>query len=88
MKFPWFSSKKSSEKTSEENIQYRENTQKEEVNNTYKLSSLPENHQKIQILIKQNDQEIKYLKKKIEVCLSAKTVLEENLFKELKSIKE
>jgi hypothetical protein len=84
MKFPWFSPEKSSKK----NIQPVENKQKEAVKKTYKLSSLPENLQKIAILIKKNDEEIKYLNKKLEVSLSAKKVLEEDLSKRLNSIKE
>ena len=80
MKFPWFSS----ENPSKKNIQKIENRQKEAVNKTYKLSSLPENLQKVAILIKQNDEEIKYLNKKLEVSLSAKKVLEEDLSKKLK----
>ena len=84
MKFPWFSSEKSSKK----NIQPIESNQKEAVEKTYKLSSLPENLQTIAILIKQNNEEIKYLNKKLEVSLSAKKVLEEDLSKGLKSIKE
>ena len=84
MKFPWFSSEKSSKK----NIQPIEKNQKKEVKKTYNLSSLPENLQKIVILIKQNDEEIKYLNKKLEVSLNAKKVLEEDLSKKLKAIKE
>ena len=84
MKFPWFSS----EKSSEDRVQSKENAQKEKVNKAYKLSSLPKNLQRIAILIKQNDQEIKYLKNKLEVSLSAKKILEENFSKELKDIKE
>ena len=84
MKFPWFSS----EKSSEENIEHRASNQKEEVKKTYKLSSLPENLQEIAILIKQNDEEIKYLNKKLEVSLSAKKLLEEDLSRKLISIKE
>jgi len=82
MKFPW-----SSGKTSKKNIEPVQNNQKEELKKTYKLSSLPENLQKIAILIKQNDEEIKYLNKKLEVSLKAKKVLEEDLSRKLKSIK-
>ena len=84
MKIPWFSSEKSPKK----NIQHIDNNKKEEVKKTYKLTALPENIQKIAILIKQNDEEIKYLNKKLDVSLSAKKILEEDLSKKLKSIKE
>tara|TARA_Y100001968_G_C19333830_1_gene705722 strand:- start:669 stop:923 length:255 start_codon:yes stop_codon:yes gene_type:complete len=84
MKFPWFSSEKSSKNKSEP-IQ---KNQKKELKKTYKINSLPENLQKIAILIKQNDAEINYLKKKLEVSLTAKKVLEEDLSRNLKSIKE
>ena len=84
MKFPWSSSEKSSKK----NIEPIKNNQEKELKKTYKLSSLPENLQKIAILIKQNDEEIKYLNKKLEVSLCAKKVLEEDLSKKLKAIRE
>ncbi len=80
MKFPWFASKK--------NIHSIENNQKDVIKKTYNLSSLPDNLQKIAILIKQNDEEIKYLNKKLEVSLTAKKILEGELSKKLKSIKE
>ena len=82
MKFPWFSS----DKSSNEKIEPIQNNQKKELKKTYKLSSLPENLQKIAILINQNDEEIKYLNKKLEVSLRAKKLLEEDLSKKLKSI--
>ena len=84
MKFPWFSSEKSSKK----NIEPLQNNEKKELTKTFKLSSLPENLQQIAILIKKNDEEIKYLNKKLEVSLSAKKILEEDLSNRLKSIKE
>ena len=84
MKFPWFSQDKSSKM----GIEPIKNNQNEELNKTYNLSSLPENLQKIAILIKQNDEEIKYLKKKLEVSLIVKKILEEDLSKKLKSINE
>ena len=84
MKFPWFSS----DKSSKENIEPIQNNQKKELKKTYNLGSLPENLQKIAILIKKNDEEIKYLNKKVEVCLSAKKILEEDLSRKLKSIKD
>tara|TARA_Y100001968_G_C19442118_1_gene763149 strand:+ start:1228 stop:1482 length:255 start_codon:yes stop_codon:yes gene_type:complete len=84
MKFPWFSS----EKSSKENSKPIQNNPEKEIKRTYKISSLPVNLQKIAILIKQNDEEIKYLNKKLEISMSAKKVLEDNLSRELKSIKE
>ena len=84
MKFPWFSQDKSSKM----GIEPIKNNQNEELNKTYNLSSLPENLQKIAILIKQNDEEIKYLKKKLEVSLIVKKILEDDLSKKLKSINE
>ena len=84
MKFPWSSSNKSSK----ENIEPTQNNQKKELKKTYNLSSLPDNLQRMAILIKQNDAEIKYLNKKLEVSLSVKKVLEEDLSRKLKSIKE
>tara|TARA_B100000700_G_C14871224_1_gene773506 strand:- start:690 stop:944 length:255 start_codon:yes stop_codon:yes gene_type:complete len=84
MKFPWFSS----DKSSKEKIEPIQNNLKKELKKTYNLGSLPENLQKIAILIKKNDEEIKYLNKKVEVCLSAKKILEEDLSRKLKSIKD
>ena len=79
MKFPWFSSKKSSKK----NIDPIMENQKKVLKKTYQISSLPENLQKIAILIKQNDEEIKYLNKKLEISLTAKKALEEDLARKL-----
>ncbi len=84
MKFPWFSS----EKSSKNNTEPSENNETKEIKKTYKISSLPKDLQTIAILIQQNDQEIKYLNKKLEVSLTAKKVLEEDLSRRLKSIKE
>ena len=84
MKFPWFSS----EKSSKENIDPVQNIQEKEIKKTYQISSMPVNLQKIAILIKQNDEEIKYLNKKLQVSMSAKKVLEEDLSRKLKSIEE
>ena len=84
MKFPWFSSEKSSQKI----IEPIQKNQKKELQKTYKISSLPTNLQKIAILIKQNDEEIKYLQKKLELSLTAKKVLEEDISRKLNSIKE
>ena len=84
MKFPWFSS----EKSSKENFKPKQNNEEKEIKKTYKSTSLPKHLQKIAILIKQNDEEIKYLNKKLEVSLSAKKILEEILSKKLKTIKE
>ena len=84
MKFPW----SSSDKSSKENIKPVQNNQKKELKKTYNLSSLPENLQKLAILIKQNDAEIKYLNKKLEISLSVKKILEEDLSRKLKSIEE
>ncbi len=88
MKFPWFSSEKSSEKNSEKTIEPIQKNQQQELRKTYKISSLPENLQKIAILIKQNDEEIKYLNKKLEISLTAKKELEEDLSRKLTSLKE
>ena len=49
---------------------------------------MPENLQKIAKLIKQTDNEIKYLNKKLEVNLIAKKELEQNLSVQLNAIKE
>ena len=84
MKFPWFSSEKPSKKT----IEPKQKNQKKELNKTYKISSLPENLQKIAILIKKNEEEIKYLNKKLEVSLTVKKALEEDLSRKLNSIKD
>ena len=84
MKFPWLSSGKSSKKNPEL-IQKKE---KKELKKTYKISSLPENLQRIAFLIQQNDKEIQYLNRKLEVSLTAKKELEEVLSKKLNLIKE
>ena len=46
------------------------------IKKNYKLSSLPENLQRIALLIQQADKEIKYLNRKLEVNLTAKKELE------------
>ena len=84
MKFPW----SSSEKTSKKNTELIQKDEEKELKQTYKLSSLPENLQKIAKLIKQTDNEIKYLNKKLEVNLIAKKELEQNLSVQLNAIKE
>tara|TARA_B100000700_G_scaffold219263_1_gene241191 strand:+ start:135 stop:389 length:255 start_codon:yes stop_codon:yes gene_type:complete len=84
MKFPWFSS----EKTSINNTELIQKNEEKEPKQTYKISSMPENLQKIAKLIQQTDNEIKYLKKKLEVNLIAKKELEQNLSVKLKAIKE
>ena len=84
MKFPWFSS----EKTSEKNTELIQKNEEKELKQTYKISSMPENLQKIAKLIQQTDNEIKYLNKKLEVNLIAKKELEQNLSVKLNAIKE
>ena len=84
MKFPWFSS----EKTSEKNTELIQKNEEKELKQTYKISSMPENLQKIARLIQQTDNEIKYLNKKLEVNLIAKKELEQNLSVKLNAIKE
>ncbi len=84
MKFPW----SSSEKTSKKNTELIQKDEEKELKQTYKISSMPENLQKIAKLIKQTDNEIKYLNKKLEVNLIAKKELEQNLSVQLNAIKE
>ena len=84
MKFPWFSS----EKTSEKNTELIQKNEEKELKQTYKISSMPENLQKIARLIQQTDNEIKYLNKKLEVNLIAKKELEQNLSVKLNAIKD
>mgnify|MGYP001264129886 FL=1 len=84
MKFPW----SSSEKTSKNNTELIQKNEEKEAKQTYKISSMPENLQKIARLIQQTDNEIKYLNKKLEVNLIAKKELEQNLSVKLKAIKE
>ena len=84
MKFPW----SSSEKTSKKNTELIQKNDEKELKQTYKISSMPENLQKIAKLIQQTDNEIKYLNKKIEVNLIAKKELEQNLSVKLNAIKE
>lgn len=84
MKLPWFSSGKSS-KINTESIKKNE---KFETKKTYNLSSLPENLQKIAILIQHTDKEIKYLQKKLEITSTARKELEQQLSRKLNSIKE
>ena len=84
MKFPW----SSSEKTSKKNTELIQKDEEKELKQTYKISSMPENLQKIAKLIQQTDNEIKYLNKKIEVNLIAKKELEQNLSVKLNAIKE
>jgi len=84
MKFPW----SSSEKTSKKNTELIQKDEEKELKQTYKISSMPENLQKIAKLIKQTDNEIKYLNKKLEVNLIAKKELEQNLSVQLNALKE
>tara|TARA_B100001029_G_C14753907_1_gene282290 strand:- start:235 stop:489 length:255 start_codon:yes stop_codon:yes gene_type:complete len=84
MKFPW----SSSEKTSKKNTELIQKNEEKELKQTYKISSMPENLQKIAKLIQQTDNEIKYLNKKLEVNLIAKKELEQNLSVKLNAIKE
>ena len=84
MKFPWFSS----EKTSEKNTELIQKNEEKELKQTYKISSMPENLQKIAKLIQRTDSEIKYLNKKLEVNLIAKKELEQNLSVKLNAIKD
>ena len=84
MKFPW----SSSEKTSKKNSELIQKNEEKELKQTYKISSMPENLQKIAKLIQQTDNEIKYLKKKLEVNLIAKKELEQNLSVKLNAIKD
>ena len=84
MKFPW----SSSEKTPKNNTELIQKNEEKELKQTYKISSMPENLQKIARLIQQTDNEIKYLNKKLEVNLIAKKELEQNLSVKLKAIKE
>ena len=84
MKLPWFSSGKSSEK---ETTPMKEN-EKKEIKKSYKLSSLPENLQRIALLIQQTDKEIQYLNKKLEVNMTAKKELEKQLSIKLNTLKE
>ena len=84
MKFPW----SSSEKTSKKNTELIQKNDEKELKQTYKISSMPENLQKIAKLIQQTDNEIKYLNKKLEVNLLAKKELEQNLSVQLNAIKE
>ena len=84
MKLPWFSSEKSSKK----NPETKQKNEKKETKKTYKLSSLPENLQKIAILIKKADKEIQNLQMKLQVTSKAKKELEKELSRELNSIKD
>tara|TARA_B100000579_G_scaffold392169_1_gene367932 strand:- start:214 stop:474 length:261 start_codon:yes stop_codon:yes gene_type:complete len=84
MKFPW----SSSEKTSKKNTELIQKNDEKELKQTYKISSMPENLQKIAKLIQQTDNEIKYLNKKLEVNLIAKKELEQNLSVKLNAIKD
>ena len=84
MKFPLFSS----EKTSEKNTELIQKNEEKKLKQTYKISSMPENLQKIAKLIQRTDSEIKYLNKKLEVNLIAKKELEQNLSVKLNAIKD
>ena len=84
MKFPW----SSSENTSKKNTELIQKNEEKKLKQTYKISSMPENLQKIAKLIQQTDNEIKYLNKKLEVNLIAKKQLEQQLSVKLNAIKE
>ncbi len=84
MKFPW----SSSENTSKKNTELIQKNEEKKLKQTYKISSMPENLQKIAKLIQQTDNEIKYLNKKLEVNLIAKKQLEQHLSVKLNAIKE
>tara|TARA_Y100001968_G_C19373155_1_gene726170 strand:- start:284 stop:538 length:255 start_codon:yes stop_codon:yes gene_type:complete len=84
MKLPWFSSDKSSKKKASP-IQ---KTEKKEIIKSYKLSSLPENLQRIALLIQQTDKEIKHLKKKLDINITVKKELEKQLSIKLNPMKE
>ena len=62
--------------------------EKKEIKKSYKISSLPENLQRIALLIQQTDKEIKYLNKKLDVNMTAKKELEKQLSMKLNTIKE
>ena len=76
MKFPWFASDKSSKKMKSTPL---DKSEKKNTKKSYKLSELPENLQRIALLIQQTDKEIKYLNRKLEVNLTAKKELEKQL---------
>ena len=82
MKFPWFASDKSSKEKSKP----IETSEKNDTKKNYKLSELPENLQRIALLIQQTDKEIKYLNKKLEINLTAKKELEKQLSIKLNTI--
>ena len=84
MKFPW----SSSENTSKKNAELIQKNEEKKLKQTYKISSMPENLQKIAKLIQQTDNEINYLNKKLEVNLIAKKQLEQHLSVKLNAIKE
>ena len=84
MKLPWLSSDKSKKKKSTP-IQKSE---QKEIKKNYKLSELPKNLQRIALLIQQTDKEINYLKRKLEVNLTAKKELEKQLSIKLNMMKE
>ena len=84
MKFPWDSSKKESNSNSKK-IQKIE---KEETTKTYNLNSLPENLQKIALLLQHTTKEVTYLKNKLKVTSKVKESLEQELSKGVNNIKE
>ena len=84
MKFPW----SSSENTSKKNTELIQKNEEKKLKQTYKISSMPENLQKIARLIQQTDNEIKYLNKKLEVNLIAKKQFEQHLSEKLNAIKD
>ena len=85
MKFPWFASDKSSKKMKSTPL---DKSEKKNTKKSYKLSELPENLQRIALLIQQTDKEIKYLNRKLEVNLTAKKELEKQLSIKLNTMNE
>lgn len=86
MKFPWDSSKKQSNSNS--NSKKILKSEQEKTTKTYKLNSLPNNLQKIALLLQHTNKEMTYLKKKLEVASKVKENLEQELSKGVKEIKE
>jgi hypothetical protein len=88
MKFPWDSSKKQSNSNSNSNSKKILKSEQEKTTKTYKLNSLPNNLQKIALLLQHTNKEMTYLKKKLEVASKVKENLEQELSKGVKEIKE
>ena len=84
MKFPWNSSKKESNSNSKK----IKKNEKEKTTKTYELNSLPDNLQKIAVLLQHTNREITYLKSKLEVTSKVKMNLEQELSKGMNKIDE